>query len=442
MTERTQNAPASMYRSREGLGVWEHRGKVAVVGIGHSPADRRWDGVNMDKALGAYAINAAEKCLKDAGVRPEQIDGVVAVPTGLGDAWAPRPYLAPPYDSEDGLTGVSADWLVKNMAGLKNVTFTMHGSGCISNAMNVAAQAIGDGLAHTVLVLRATGNLPGRYHQAGSATEASVPGGAVGADTWQTAWESVWGWDPGPQLFAIVFDEYCRRYNTNHDRMAPFVVNLRRNGLMMPEGFYAQNRSEPFNVEDYLNGRWISKPLSIYDCDMPIQTVACYLMTTAERARDMKQKPVYVLGHATHQAKPRCIQPTLEETEASTDSLARKLYEASGLTYRDVDVFNPYDGFALFTQHYVESFRWHGVMKGEAHDLYASDIRVEGPYPLLSSGGNIGNGRTRFWHYTDSIQQLQGRAGKRQVKIKAETAIAGGPTPLSGNWMAFGTSPD
>jgi hypothetical protein len=43
-------------RDKDGLGVWEHRGKVAVAGVGHSPVDRRWDGVSMDKTLGAYSI--------------------------------------------------------------------------------------------------------------------------------------------------------------------------------------------------------------------------------------------------------------------------------------------------------------------------------------------------------------------------------------------------
>ena len=430
----TSMAPASVYRRKEKLGVWEHRGKVAVVGVGHSPADRRFDG-DLEKSLGAYSIIAANNCLEDAGVKPEQIDGVVAVPTGLGDPWGPdRPYFAPPHDSEDGLSGVSADWLIQNLPGLKNVQFTMHAPGCISNAMNVAAQAVGDGLAHTVLVLRATSNPPGRYHQSGSPTGQTAKG--------PNQWEDPWGWDQAIPLYAYGFEEYCRKYGTNHDRMAPFVVNLRRNGLMMPEGYYAQNRREPFTVEDYLNARWIAKPMSINDCDMPVQAVACYLVTTAERAKDMKQKPVYILGHATFSAKVRCAVHTLAETEAWTDSMAHMVYEGAGINPSQLDIFNAYDGFTLFTQYYLEALQWHGVKRGEAHDFYAGDISVEGPHPILPSGGNNGSGRTRFWHYTDCIQQLQGRAGQRQVSIKAETALAGGPTPNSGNWMVFGTSPD
>lgn len=429
----TQNAPASTYRRDEGLGVWEHRGKVAVVGIGHSPTARRWD-ESLETSLGAWSIVAAQKALDDAGLTRDQVDGVVAVPTGLGDGWAPRPYFDPPYDAEDGLGGVSADWLVKNL-GLPNINFTTHGPGCISNAMCVAAQAVGDGKAHTVLVLRATGNMPGRYHQSGPSAIDTAPG--------DSQWTNPWNWQLIPQI-AFGFEQYCRKYGSNHDRMAPFVTNARRNGLMFPEGYYAQNRPEGLSAEDYINSRWICKPMNINDCDMPIQAVVAYVMTTAERAKDMKQKPVYVLNHASNIPHVRSSAQTLAETEASADSIAKKALEGAGISSSELDIFNAYDGFTLFFQYYLDAFGWHGVKRGEAHDFYAGDISVEGPHPLMPSGGNNGNGRTRFWHWTDSIQQLQGRAGARQVNIRAETAIAGGPTPgpARSDWMVFGTSPD
>ena len=64
-------------RDKDGLGVWEHRGKVAVAGFGHSPVDRRWDEVSMDKTLGAYSILACQKAMDEAGVTADQIDGVI-----------------------------------------------------------------------------------------------------------------------------------------------------------------------------------------------------------------------------------------------------------------------------------------------------------------------------------------------------------------------------
>ncbi len=428
----TRDAPASMYRLKEGMGVWEHRGKVAVAGIGHAPTMRRWDGSDLGTAVGALAINAAQKALDDAGISRDDVDGVVTTPDGMGGPWAPRPYFAPPYDSEDGLSGVTADWLVKNM-GLKNVKFTSHGPGCLATALCVGAQAVGDGQANTILVLRGLGNPPGRYLQ--TEKRAFSDGGGY------TQWTAPWGWELIPQI-AFGFDQYCRKYNTNHDRMAPFVVNQHRNGLMMPEGFYYQHRPQVLTVEDYLAAPWVCKPMSLLDCDLPNQTAVAFLFTTAERARHMKQKPVYILNHCSQRGKVRSSCETLEETEEFTDSIARKVYEGSGLTPSEVDVFNPYDGFILFFQYYLEGFQWHGVKRGEAHDFYAGDIRVEGPHPLSPSGGSNGNGRSRWWGYLDCIQQLRGQAGRRQIRVRTETGLAGAFTPEHSDWMVFSKSPD
>ena len=110
------------------------------------------------------------------------------------------------------------------------------------------------------------------------------------------------------------------------------------------------------------------------------------------------------------------------------------MYEGAGLGPEDVDIFNPYDGYAPMTQFFLEAFQWHGVKRGDAFAFYAGDIRVEGPHPLCSSGGNLGNGRTRTAMYTDCIEQLRGTAGARQVKVRAETALGAFTTPSSGGW--------
>ena len=67
---------------------------------------------------------------------------------------------------------------------------------------------------------------------------------------------------------------------------------------------------------------------------------------------------------------------------------------APGLEPEDVDAFNPYDGHAPMAQFCLEAFQWHGFKRGDAFAFYAGDIRVEGPHPLCSSGGNLGR-RTR-----------------------------------------------
>ncbi len=94
-----------------------------------------------------------------------------------------------------------------------------------------------------------------------------------------------------------------------------------------------------------------------------------------------------------------------------TNAPARRTYEGAGLGPKDVDLFNPYDGYAPMAQFFLEGFQWHGVKRGDAFAFYKGDIRVEGPHPFCSSGGNLGTGRCRTAMYTDSIEQLRGTAG-------------------------------
>ncbi len=438
----TPTAPDAMYRNDEGMGIWEHRGKVAAVGVGHGPTSRRWDG-RPDTCVGAITIQALRQAIADAGVAPEQIDGLVVVPvTTTGAFWEegkplPMDVIESFNQTDDPLDGVaklSAEWLLANMPELTNVQFTMYGPGCMSNALNVTAQAVGDGLTHTCLVVKSWHNFEGRYYQSGANAEDTLPGTA--------AMTRLWG---GPASYgtALQFAEYCRKYGKTHDMMAPFMENSRRNGLMFPEGYWAQHRPEELGREDYLASRWIAKPANLFDNDIPIMMSGAYLFSTAERAADMKQKPVYILNHASSNARPRSLTPTLDEVEAETARTGRKIYEGAGITADDLSFENMYDGFSLFHQFHLEGLGYRGIKFGEALDFYQTDISIEGPNPVSPSGGNVGSGRSRVWMHTDCIQQLQGRAGARQVTgVKPEVAVSGGPMPLGGNFTVWSASPD
>ena len=441
----TQMAPESMYRSTEGLGVWEHRGKVASVGIGHSPTARRWDG-KPETSVGALSILALRKAIADAGVAPDQVDGLVLVPVTTTGAYWPADQLVPmdvvnafnPTDDPlDGIGQLSAEWIIKNMPELTNVKFTMYAPGCMSAAIVVAAQAVGDGLASNCLVLKGWHNLEGRYNHGGISGADEVPG-SFAVSPGRTLWGA-----PGCYGTALQFAQYCTKYGKHHDMMAPFMENSRRNGLLFPEGYWAQHRPEQLTPEDYLSSRWIAKPANLFDNDIPIMVAAAYLFTTADRAQDMAQEPVYILNHASSRGVARSITPTLEEVEAETAATGRKIYAGAGITADDLSFENMYDGFAQFHQFHIEGLRYRGMQPGDALDFYQTDISIEGPNPILASGGNIGGGRSRFWMHTDCMQQLQGRAGARALTgIKPEIAVSGGPMPMGGNFTVWSATPD
>lgn len=449
-TEAEGVSAASLYRTKEGLGIWEHRGKVAAVGIGHSPTARRWD-EQAETSVGAWAILALRRAMEDAGVTPDQVDGLVlGNETTTGSFWPadkpiPADFLAMFEQTDDPLDGIaqlSAEWIIKNMPELRHVKFVLTAPLCMSMVLTAAIQAVGDGLTHTCLVLKGWHNFSGRYYQGGANAAATVSG------------PGKWGGSmagPASYTTAMQFQRYMHKYGKTHDMMAPFVVNSRRNGLLFPEGYWAQHRPEQITADDYNNARWIAKPANLYDNDIPIQAAGAYLITTAERARDMKQKPVYILGHAgagrvegTRYSgmKSRGTVETLEEAQASAASTGRKLCEAAGIRPSDISFENMYDGFGLFHVFHIEGLGFAGLKEGEALDFFQGDISIQGPHPVSPSGGNIGSGRTRFWNHTDSMQQIQGRAGARQIRVPAEIGVSGGFMPFWSNFVVWSATPD
>ena len=414
---------ANWQRDKEGMGLWEHRGKVAVVGWGQSYIQRRWDGVDLERSCGGTSIESILKAISDAGIGLDEIDGLMtSKETRAEQTWAPRPYFAPPYDTEDGLTYCSGEFIQKEL-GLKNVKYIESDAPYIGPMLGMAAQAVGDGMAETLVCWYPMVNLSGRYGHNNPANNSNEAKGG-------NAFTLPWGYQSGAMFNnAIVFQQYCQRYNTSHEALAPFVMNQRRNGLLTPWSYYSLHEPYQLTKEDYLNGRVVEEPLVVYDCDRPVMACAAFIFTTAEKAKKLRQKPVYILNHAQNSVRGRSTMATLDEHQEAVSSLARKMEEGSGVNIKDVDIFNPYDGYATFTQQFLEGFQWHGVGRGEAHDFYADDIRVEGPHPFLSSGGNLGTGRTRSALHSDSIEQLRGTAGPRQVNVKAEIALAGSNTP-------------
>jgi len=450
MAPEVQEMPASWFRTQEGLGVWEGKGKVVVVGAGVSPTARRWDS-DPQTSVGANAIIALKRAMEDAGVTPEQVDGLVVVQsttTGRFD-W-PQPWpdgrdipaeMAAAFkatdDERDGIAQLSAQWVMNNMPELANLKFVMHAPGDTAPALVAASEAISQGLASVCLVVRGWHNFSGRYYVGQGASRGDT---IATREKWTTGWGVV-----GVYPEATRFQRYLHKYGQRKEKMANFVVNSKRNGLNFPEGFFAQNRPEDvITREDYLSARWLAKPANLYDADIPICCVSGYVFTTPDRAKDMKQKPVYIRGHSSSTVRPRSLQHTLEESEEGAARTGRIIAEASGITVNDLSFENMYDGYGMFHVIHLEGLGGYaGIQRGDALDFFETqDISNEGPNPISPSGGNIGSGRTRFWLHVDSIQQLQGRAGARQIKKPAEVGISGATFPHSAVTLVWAVDPN
>jgi hypothetical protein len=118
--------------------------------------------------------------------------------------------------------------------------------------------------------------------------------------------------------------------------------------------------------------------------------------------------------------------------------------EGSGVNVKDLSFENMYDGYGMFHLIHLEGLGGYaGIKPGEGLDyIDTQDISNDSRYPISPSGGNIGSGRTRFWLHVDSVQQIQGRAGARQMKYPANVGISCATFPYSGISLVWGASPD
>jgi acetyl-CoA acetyltransferase len=235
---------------------------------------------------------------------------------------------------------------------------------------------------------------------------------------------------PGPESIAGAVgytawaSRYVHEYGTTREQLALVALNGRANALRNP----AAAMHEPMTMDDYLSARMIRWPLCLYDMDVPVDGADAFIVTTAERARDLPHPPVLV--HAVTQgmiaSNDEEQQPSLRESgqRVVIDALRAR----SELWLDDVDVYFPYDGFSIIALNWIESAGWCGP--GEAADFLSQHwdkesgrVLIDGRVPVNPHGGALSEGGTQgSGHVREAVHQLQGRAGDRQVP-GARTAL-------------------
>jgi acetyl-CoA acetyltransferase len=387
--------------------------EVAIVGYAQSPIRRR-----ADVPLGVLAMETALAAIADAGLQKEQIDGFTTgsiLPSSGGQ------------EAVDGVSIVTSNWMAQRLGGVPKWVCGFQGAGQIPGSVMLATEAIVSGAADYVLLHRALGNPAGRYN-VNPMTEAE------GSAQW-TAPQGAFGQVP---VIGMIYNEYMQRYGATREDMANVVVELRKNGSRMPWSYWYD---QPITVDDYMTTRMICEPMSMLDCDIPIEGAAAFVLTSAERARDLPNKPVYVAGYAQGHPLPKSVRWTLDEMMEVGVGVADRMWESSGLTRDDLDIPCLYDGFSPFMYIWLESLGYCGI--GEAHE-FVRDGRIDadkGGLPIATSGGALGNGRMHgVPQMLESYLQLSKRAGERQL-AKANTALACHSSPHYGGGILYSAEP-
>ncbi|WP_029430148.1 thiolase family protein [Blastococcus sp. URHD0036] len=392
------------------------RDEVAIVGYAQSPVVR-----HADRSLGALTLDTARAAIADAGLTPDQVDGFVTAslfPTSGEHAVV------------DGVSVVSADWLAARLNPNPRYAANFSGLGQIPGSMAMAVNAVASGAAEHVLVHRALHNPAGSYH---GTRAAEFRGGLQ--------WTAPQGFFGPLAMIGLTYNEYVQRYGASREALAEVVVEARKNGARLPWSHWS---GRPLTAEQYLAEPMLADPIGRFDCDIPVDGAAAFVLTTAERARDLPHRPVHVSGYASG-APPRRRLPAhwpLDDIMAAGTEMADRLWAAAGMGLDEIDLLQVYDGFSPLVFLWLEALGRCPV--GEGHH-YVRDGGIDsdrpGADPVLLSGGSLGNGRMHgVPQLLECYLQVSGRAGERQ-RDGVTTALSCHSSPHLGGALVYSAHP-
>jgi acetyl-CoA acetyltransferase len=338
------------------------------------------------------ALEAARGVLDSAGVDSSQVDSVfgqfsaeMAYTLGIGPAWIP---------------------------------FSLGGG---IPAVLEAANAIALGHCHTALL---SGGGASIYSERASTAPWTRPSNEfVVSFGMYTALE-----------FALIARRHMETYGTKPEHLATVAATIRNNGHVNPEAVYYGRG--PFSVEDVLASRMVADPFHLLDCSMTGEGGTAILMTTADRAADLRQPPVYILGGGIDHFGPAYQHaPSWDLTGRASGGVvngyvgrraAQRAFTMGGLSPRDVDVCEFYDPFSFEIIRQFEAFGFCEPGEGPAFVL-DGNIGPTGAFPTTTDGGLMsfshGGGTVQLLQrVVRGVQQLQGSCVSNQV-AGAEVAL-------------------
>jgi acetyl-CoA acetyltransferase len=365
--------------------------RAAIAGMGETRYAK-----HLDDTEAALAARVVLDACEDAGVSPGEIDGMVS------------------YSVESVL-----DPALSNMVGSNDLSFFAnvgYGGGGGPGCVGLMAMAIAAGRCEVGVVWRSrkrgSGGRP--WAQGGSA-----PLVAVAAEFTRPA-----GILRPVDEVAMLARRYLHTYGITREQLANVALAFRRHANANPR---ATMHERPLSLADYLAARWISEPLCLFDACLESDGAAAVVMVSAERARDLRQPPVYV--HAAAQGMPARMVPQVNyfvDDPLLTPSrvCARQLFAASDIGPADIDVAQIYDAFSPLVLWSLEGYGFCG--QGEAGSFVENGaIEVGGRLPVNTSGGSLSEAYVHGFNLiTEGVRQIRGTSTS-QVE-GAETCLVTG----------------
>jgi acetyl-CoA acetyltransferase len=306
------------------------------------------------------------------------------------------------------------------MLGIPEVTWFANPAIPFGNHLAAAASAVYSGLCEVVLAYH------GAYRMAWNTSRAMqdpfrrgatagagaiVPPESVTGSAGYTAWAS----------------RYIHEFKVPRQSLGYVAVNGRTNAMANP----GAAMREPMTMQDYLSARMVRSPLCLYDMDVAVDGGDAFIITTAERARDLRLPPVLVnaivLGMTDRNVEDQAPSLRQHGQQVTVEALKAK----SDFWIDDIDVYFPYDGFSVIALNWLENVGY--CRPGEAGSFIEDNwvangdgtgrILIKGRVPVNTHGGSLSEGGTQgTGHLREAVHQLQGLAAGRQVQ-GAERAL-------------------
>jgi acetyl-CoA acetyltransferase len=337
------------------------------------------------------ALEAVAGAIADAGLAPSDVDGAQVDWPGPG-----------------GVPGEGSSWarLLGDLRWTSDAMLDNAGS----RGLLKAAAAVSAGLADTVVV--------------GGCRLVSRGSGPVGAGV-PVEFADVWGSYVVAQ-FALVAARHMHQFGTTPRQLAEVAATIRNNGSTNPEAMmYGRG---PYTVEDVLASRLVATPFHLLDCCIVGEGGGAFVVTTAERARDLPRTPVAILGGGMEYHQAAYANPALyHEVGMIGRDAAARAFGTAGVGPAEVDVFSLYDPNSFEVIRQLEAL---GVCdEGEGGPLVESGaIAVDGKYPVNPDGGCL----SYAWNGTQQMT-LKVVEAVRQLRGSAVHQVAGAEVAAVGN---------
>lgn len=391
--------------------------KAAIVGVGATPYYKR--GQSYPQSEMSMACAAILAALDDAGLSIRDLDGFSI------------------YSNSCDPAAVAAELGVPEVRWA--TTLTSGGGGC-AGALGVAAAAIDAGMATTVVSLMTLQQLnrrlggsavDGALAYAVASTSASPYGGSgIPPSAAFTANNGLLS--PG-HSFALLAQRHMHLYGTKREHFAEVCISQRENAIKRPTSL----RTTPLTLDDYFDARMISDPLCLFDYTMESDGAVAVITVAADRAKDLRQPPVYILASAhggTGRWGPALFRyfqiPDDEFPSSGHRPVAKRLYEMAGITPADVDVALLYDHFSPMVIMQLEDYGFCPIGEGGPFVAEGSVRYGTGTIPVNTHGGNLSEAYIiGMTHVREAVEQMRGTA-VNQVDGAEIALVTGGPASL------------